>query len=295
MYYFIVNKVSGNGKGYKTWKKIEKILEKKQVNYEVFFSERPKHATEIARNLVQDKRTKIVVAVGGDGTIHDVANGLAGSAVPLGCIPAGSGNDFARGLQISIDYEEALEKILTGEQRKIDIATIGGQCCMTVVGIGFDGQVAKTTNESMYKKWLNWLGLGSLTYVFSLVEVMRCYKPVTIMLHIDGKKQEFTNVWLIAVANCPYYGGGMKICPDARCDDGLLDLCIVHDISKWELLRVFPRVYKGKHILHPSVTMLKGKHVEVLPESPLLIHGDGEVIGETPITVSVEQNFLHIV
>jgi diacylglycerol kinase (ATP) len=295
LYYFIVNQVSGNGKGMKVWMEIERLLQAKQVNYRVFFTERPKHATEIAKDLVKNNEAEIVVAIGGDGTIHDVANGLIGSNVTLGCIPAGSGNDFSRGLIGSVDHKKALDQILSGKGRKIDIARINHECCLTVVGIGFDGKVAKTTDESKHKKWLNSVGLGNLTYVFSFIQVLFHYQPTNLHLTIDEKRIALSNVWLIAVANFPFYGGGMAICPEARCDDGMLDICVVHNISRWKLLRVFPHVFKGKHVIHPAVTMFSGKQIEIHSDSPLIIHGDGEIIGETPVKIMIEEDALHVI
>jgi diacylglycerol kinase (ATP) len=294
MYYFIVNKTSGNGKGLKVWKKIEKLLQEKQVNYQVRFTERPKHAVEIAK-MVSSEKCDAVVAVGGDGTVHDVANGLIDSNIPLGVIPAGSGNDFARALEIPMDYNKALERILMGKQRKIDIGRIGSEYCITVTGIGFDGNVAHVNNTAKYKKWLNSIRLGELSYGLSFLHVLLKYRPVNIELKIDGKSLVFFNVWLIAIANIPNYGGGIRICPDACYHDGLFDICIVHNMTKWNLLLTFPRAFKGKHVLHPGVTMIKGKHVEVTSKLPVIVQSDGEPLTETPVNITIQKEALLII
>jgi diacylglycerol kinase (ATP) len=294
MYYFIVNRVSGNGKGLKVWKKVEKLLKEKRVNYQVRFTERPKHAVEIAKEFSSEK-CDAVVAIGGDGTIHDVANGLIGSNIPLGIIPAGSGNDLARALDIPMDYKKALERILMGKQRTIDVGRIGKEYCITVTGIGFDGKVAEVNNSSKYKNWLNFIRLGALSYGFSVLHVLLNYRPVNIQLKVDGKSFVFFNVWLIAIANIPNYGGGIRICPDACYNDGLFDICIVHNITKWELLRMFPKAYKGKHVFHPSVTMIKGKHVEVTSGWPVIVQSDGEILTKTPVNVMIQKEALLII
>jgi diacylglycerol kinase (ATP) len=294
MYYFIVNKISGNGKGLKVWKKVEKLLQEKRVNYQVRFTERPKHAVEIARELSSEK-CYAVVAVGGDGTVHDVANGLIDSNIPLGVIPAGSGNDFARALDIPTDYKKALERILTGKQRKIDIGKIGKEYFITITGIGFDGKVAEVNNASKYKNWLNFIRLGDLSYGFSFLHVLLKYRPVNIQLKVDGKNLAFFNVWLIAIANISNYGGGIRICPAACYNDGLFDICIVHSMTKWGLLRTFPKAYKGKHIFHPGITMLKGKQVEVISELPVIVQGDGEILTKTPVNVTIQRDALLII
>ncbi|UOE78228.1 diacylglycerol/lipid kinase family protein [Parageobacillus thermoglucosidasius] len=294
MYYFIVNKISGNGKGRKVWKKVEKLLKEKQINYQVRFTEHPKHAVKIARELSSEKCCA-VVAVGGDGTIHDVANGLIDSNIPLGVIPAGSGNDFARAFDIPTDYKKALERILTGKQRKIDIGRIGKEYFITVTGIGFDGKVAEVNNASKYKNWFNFIRLGDLSYGLSFLHVLLKYRPVNIQLKVDGKNLVFFNVWLIAIANISNYGGGIRICPDACYNDGFFDICIVHNMTKWELLRTFPKAYKGKHVFYPGVTMIKGKQVEVISELPVIVQGDGEILTKTPVNVTIQRDALLII
>jgi diacylglycerol kinase (ATP) len=294
MYYFIVNKISGNGKGIKVWKKVEKLLEEKQVNYQVRFTEHPKHAVEIVKEL-SSETCDAVVAVGGDGTIHDVANGLIDSNIPIGIIPAGSGNDLARALDIPMDYKKAFERILIGKKRKMDVGKIGEEYCITVTGIGFDGKVAEVNNASKYKDLLNFIRLGDLSYGLSVLHVLFKYRPVNVQLKVDGKTLDFSNVWLIAIANTPNYGGGIKICPDACYHDGLFDICIVHSITKWDLLRTFPKAYKGKHASHPGVTMIKGKQVEVTSEWPMIVQSDGEVLTKTPVNVTIQKEALLII
>ncbi len=292
---FIVNGVAGNGRGHKVWKHVERLLLEKQIDYYVVFTEGPKHATNIARELAKQKNASAVIAIGGDGTLHEVANGLAGSEIPLGSIPAGSGNDFARGLHIPQQSEQALEKALSGQKRKIDIALINHEIFISVAGIGFDAQVAKVTNQAKYKKWLNRLGLGAFCYVFSFFKVLFCYQPTEVRLVIDGREHTFTDVWLVAVANTQFYGGGMIICPQAQYDDGLLHLCIVHGISRWKLVTLFPRVFFGTHIYDDAVTILTGRRIKIMSSTPLTAHGDGEILSEPPLELAINQEGLYIV
>jgi len=294
MYGFIVNQISGNGKGLKVWQKVETLLQEKRIHYQVRFTERPKHATEIAKEL-SSRQCHAVIAIGGDGTVHEVANGLIGSNIPLGIIPGGSGNDLARALDIPADYKKALERILIGKKRKMDIGRVGEEYCMTVTGIGFDGKVAEVNNASKYKKWLNVVRLGDLSYGLSILHVLMTFRPVNIQLKVDGERISFYNVWLIAIANIPNYGGGIRICLDACYNDGLFDICIVHDLTKWELLRTLPKAYKGNHVSHPSVTMLKGKKVEVISESPMIVQSDGEILTKTPVNVTIERDALWVI
>lgn len=290
-----MNKVSGNGRALKVWHLLEKILLKKNINYCVRFTEEPKQATAFVHELLGNEQTKVIIAVGGDGTVHEVINGLVGSTIPLGVIPAGSGNDFCRQLRIPLRSDKALERILRHEPKRIDLGRIDDKYFATVVGVGFDGQVALTTNRSKYKKILNIARMGGISYIIGVIKVLHAYKPMTVHLKIDHTELKLTKVWLIAIANSPFYAGGMAICPDAQNNDGLLDICIVQELTKRELLYLFPSVFKGRHINHPSVTIYRGKEIEIFSESPLLVHGDGEMIGQTPVNLTIEPNYLYVI
>lgn len=294
LYCFIVNKVSGNGRSLKIWNKVEKILLKKNVLYCVHFTEKPKHATLIVKELVNEKRKCIIVVVGGDGTIHEVINALIGSKTPLGIIPAGSGNDFSRGLGISLKHDKALDRILYGESKIIDIGIINSTYFCTVAGIGFDGEVAYVSNKSIYKKLFNIIRMGHITYIINTINVLFKFNPTDISVVIDKKFYKFQKVWLVAVANLPFYGGGLAICPDAVCTDGLFDICIVHGMNKLQFLNVLKLVIKGKHISSPSIKIIRGSELEINSSTPLRMHGDGELIGHTPVQLKIKPHKLHV-
>lgn len=294
LYCFIVNKISGNGRALKIWEQIEKKLKEKNVYYCVRFTQKSKHATLLVQELIRKENVTVVVAVGGDGTIHEVINGLVGTNIPIGIIPAGSGNDFSRGLGIPLKHDDALERILSGKPQIIDIGNINSTYFCTVAGIGFDGEVAQTTNVSIYKKICNFIWMGKISYIISALLVLIRYKPMNISIMIDKKLYKIPKVWLIAVANLPFYGGGLVICPKAESNDGLFDICIVQEMSKWEFLCVFPLVFKGNHTSSPSIRIIKGKELEIYSPVPLLIHGDGEVIGQTPARIRIEPCSLYV-
>ncbi|BAB05672.1 BH1953 [Halalkalibacterium halodurans C-125] len=295
MYGLIVNKASGNGKGQRTWKKVEYELQIRNTPYLVRFTSGSGHATTIVKELLTEG-VKTIIAVGGDGTINEVANGLVNHRVPLGIIPAGSGNDFARCLNIPMHYEKALHRIFENKQKKVDLLHLGQRHCLTVTGIGFDGKIAKTVNEAIYKNWFNQFGFGGLSYVLSMLEVLKDYRPTNIQITVDGKELFFSGVWLVAVANSPNYGGGIRICPEASYDDGLLNICVVHGMSKWQLLRLFPKAYKGKHVvMEQHVTLLTGKDVYVQSDTPVLVQSDGEPIMESPVRLQIKKGALSVV
>lgn len=290
-----MNKVSGNGRGMKIWRQIEKRLQEKNVSYCVRFTQKSKQATSFVNELMKEEKAAVIVAVGGDGTIQEVVNGLVGTKTPLGIIPAGSGNDFSRGLGIPKKLDQALERILQGKPKLIDIGYANSTYFCTVVGVGFDGEVAQTTNASIFKKLFNMIRMGHLSYLVSAINVFIHYKPRDISLMIDKKLYKIPKVWLIAVANLPFYGGGIIICPKAESNDGLLDICIIQGMSKWEFVRTFPLVLKGNHVSSPNIKMIKGKDIEIYASSPLLVHGDGEIIGQTPTKIRIEPRSLYVI
>ncbi|SFJ22287.1 diacylglycerol/lipid kinase family protein [Thermoflavimicrobium dichotomicum] len=285
---FIVNKRSGRGRGKKVWTKVRQILEIRKIPYQVEFTEYPGHATEIAREAVHSN-IEAVVAVGGDGTLHEVGNGLVGTEIPLGYIPAGSGNDFARAENIPRDPEQALERILRHQVRLIDTADLGGKVLVGFTGIGFDAQIADLANKSSLKRFFR-----KFIYLVFLLRCLWTYRPTKVTISLDGKSYHYDGVWLIAINNTSFYGGGMKICPDAQNDDGWLDICCVKYCRPRTLLRVFPQVYKGTHINHPFVSIHRGKEITVQSERPLIIHVDGEIYGTTPLSVTIRPKSLRI-
>nr|WP_156288595.1 diacylglycerol kinase family protein [Oceanobacillus salinisoli] len=292
MYYFIVNKNSGSGRALKIWYRVAKLLQERHIAYDVCITNGPQHATESVKNIIKKNNAKAIIAIGGDGTVHKIINELVGSKVPFGIIPAGSGNDFCRGMGIPLKYDQALERILKGEQKFIDVGNINDKFFATIVGIGFDGRVAQVTNQSQNKKLLNLAGMGSVSYIINVLKVLFYYKPTNVELKIDQKYAKHQNVWLIAIANSPFYAGGMMICPNAKNDDQFFDICMVKEISRWQLLRIFPSVFKGKHVNHPAVTILRAKEVEIVSNSPMIAHGDGEMIGETPLKIIISPSTL---
>jgi YegS/Rv2252/BmrU family lipid kinase len=220
--------------------------------------------------------------VGGDGTVNEVVRGLAGGDTTLVVIPSGSGNDFVRSLGIPKDYKEAIELIEKGRVSRIDLGLINGNYFINMAGIGFDAQVAYKVNRKKFLK-------GSLAYVAAVVRTLGEFKPLSVRITVDGKIFN-ENITLIAIANGRYVGGGIKMAPLAILDDGLLDICIVKDVSKYEIIKTFPLLYKGGHINHPKCIFLKGKNIKIEFEGmvkQVFIQADGQEICEMPLEFSI--------
>lgn len=289
---FIINPNSGNGRGRKVWSLIEKKLANYHLRYDYVFTEGPEDAIQKVRQFKERYSAPAIrgiVAVGGDGTMNEVVNGMMqyGLSVPFGYIPAGSGNDFARGLKLG-DWESALAHILAGFIKPIDLGKVNDHWYfINSVGAGFDGEVAAYANQSRIKDLLNRIRLGKFTYLISMLKTLFAYKRNTLTLRCDGVERKYGDTWLVAVGNTPSYGGGMSICPDADPHDGKFQVCVVYRISVWGLLKVFPKVYKGAHKGHWAVDLFDATEIEIDYERPYHSQMDGEVKNKTPVSIKM--------
>lgn len=304
--YFIINPKAKNGDCLKIWKEMESHLQETALTYIAFFTEYPGHAKTIAAQIASKSSAEehpIIIAVGGDGTLHEVMNGMIHQKLTLGFIPGGSGNDFSRGLEIPAAPIEALNVILRlakSDAPLIDVGKIifedeSEHYFINNMGAGFDALISYEVNTSRLKAFLNKLALGRLIYVFFLLKILFTYQRSSVELTIDGKKHQFDETWFATVSNQPYYGGGMKISPDALPDDGVLNITVAHQLSKWKLLLVFISVFWGKHVRFKEVITLKGRMVSIHASSPLFVHADGEFIGKTPLTIQVQPSVLEVI
>lgn len=305
--YFIINPQAKNGYCRKVWRKLERILLAKKVPYMAFFTEYRGHAKEIVQSLAVKTEGKkvIMVAVGGDGTIHEVINGAAPFPhVMVSFIPGGSGNDFSRGYRISKKPSRALSALLEQlDQMQVTFVDTGiiknnkGNQLFFInsMGAGFDALISKQVNESKIKRALNRLSLGKFVYVYFLLENLFTYKKSQINVKIDGTDYTFSSAWFVTVSNQPFYGGGMKISPDASPVDGKLNITVVHNLSRAKLLLVFLTVFWGGHTRFKEVSSLTGRSIQIYSNRPLNVHADGEDIGITPVQITVNHKNLPVI
>lgn len=292
---FIVNLAAKNGFSRKVWYNIERKF--RAIQHSVYYTEKTGHAAMLAKKIAEStKDPLIIIAVGGDGTIHEVLNGAHPyDHITFGFIPTGSGNDFARGFKVPIKPDVCMEYIIDkmhGTGNQFDIGCYGGENTqggyfVNSIGAGFDAVVSQRANKSPLKKWLNYLSLGNLIYaLYLLLEIFR-YRPSKLELIIDHKKHIFEKTWFVTVSNQPYYGGGMQIAPNADPQDGKFSIIIVHQLSKWKLLFVFMSVFWGGHLKFKEVAEYKGENIIIQFNDPVAVHADGENIGETPLDVRI--------
>ena len=294
--YIIVNPLAKNGYGLAIWKKVELGLIKEKVPYQVFFTEYAGHAKKIAELIGKNAPQATIVAVGGDGTIHEVINGLIDfPKVKVGFIPGGSGNDFSRGFSIPKDPITAVQSLfqwLKAEPNYVDLGKVVNarsekSYFINNMGAGFDAVIASEANRSRLKALFNRFSMGTVVYAIILIKQLFSYKCTDVVIDVDGKQYYFPATWFVTVANQPYYGGGMMISPDACPNDGILNLIVVHNLSKIKFLAVFISVFWGGHIRFKEVITLKGKKMTITPTRPLPLHSDGESAGHTPVTIEI--------
>lgn len=273
---FIVNPSAGRGRCLNIWRSLEHRI---TIPYSVTMTQGPGDATKKARDAVKQGFKKIV-SVGGDGTLNEVVNGIVGSKIELGVIPAGSGNDFAKTAGIPLNATEALEYAQRGRSDFIDLGKFNGSYFINCSGAGFDAEVVRTVNEDMR------LLKGTGAYVASVLVSLIRFAPWDAVITVDGKIFK-RNVWLIAAAKGKYFGGGMMIAPDASMESGQFDVCIVNKMSRFDIIRFLPKVFKGAHTSHPAFEVIRGKHIQIESEESVPIQVDGENKGRLPADFSV--------
>ena len=271
-WFFIVNSTAGRGK---TGKKISKIvtsLNKHKFDYEIELTKAPKHAIQLAKEAVE-KGFKNIISVGGDGTLNEVVNGvmLSGKAeeVNVGIIPEGGGNDFANNFNLSKNVEKAIKLLLAYNTKKIDVGKIEDRYFVNALGIGFDAKAARISNKI---KYLN----GLPRYLLAVIRAVVTLKPFEAEVKLDNYAYN-SHFLLIAIGNGKYTGGGFLLTPEAKIDDGFLDVCFIGKISRGRLLSLLPSAIKGKHLKEPEVDLKQSRTIEVVTKTPLPFYTDGEL------------------
>lgn len=283
----IANPRAGHGRGNRNLERLRDVIRRRGLDCVPVATERPGHATEIARAAAEAGEPRIAV-LGGDGTISEVVNGLVGSSTALGIVPMGTGNDVARSLGIPRgDLAAALELALEGEPRPIDVGRERDRHFVSVLGLGFPSIVAAEANA------IGWLR-GSPAFFVAVYKALHRLRAVPLSIDLDDKTIE-TDCVAVMVQNTPYTGGGLRMAPDAEVDDGALDVVIVDDIGKLDLMVNFPKAYAGRHFEHPSFSVHRTRRVRVRSGERLPKMFDGDLCGETPVEADVVPGGIRVV
>jgi diacylglycerol kinase (ATP) len=283
----IANAASGRGTASARRQELIGLLTARGKGWEIWETEGPGSAEFLARKAAE-QRVEIVAAAGGDGTLGEAANGLAGSGTALAVLPMGTGNDCSRTLGIGTNLELAVRQLFEAEPVAVDLGAVGDRLFINVAGCGFDAEVAKAVNSG--HKRLK----GTFAYLAAVLNTLKTFRAVPLRLEFDGEVAE-ENAMLCAIANCRSYGGGMLIAPKASLTDGMLDVILVREAGTLEFLRAFPKVFSGRHLSHPKVRWIRAKSVKISsPEDPLVL-ADGELINGLPLEFSVRPRALRII
>ena len=253
---------------------------------EVIFTERPGHATEIAAKAIANG-ADIIVASGGDGTVNEVACALVDTNIPMGILPAGSGNGLARCLGISMSYALALRTIIRGNTKLMDVATVNDKLYTSIAGIGFDAFVAQKFAESSIR--------GMISYMQIILNEFSSYKPLAYNLTIDGEDFE-KQALMIVFANSNQFGFNTKIAPDAKVDDGYLDICVVKKMPVTQLLNVGYNTMRGTLGNTGFAEYFRGKEISITNIHDPLMNIDGEPkIMNSPVSIKIKPLCLRVI
>lgn len=275
MWALVINPVAGQGKGASVGTHVAGYLNSRGIKYEIIFGRNGiDQADALQRYLDRNPDCSGVIAVGGDGLLHLVLQKITPAQVPLALIPAGTGNDFVRTLGWSLDDVDAiLESVLSKKPASVDLGLVDGEWFGAILSTGFDSIVNEKANAMSWPK-------GPMKYNAAIAIELPRFKPHHYEIVLDDRTIS-TQAMLIAVSNGRSYGGGMLVCPQADVSDGYFDVMVLHPVSKLEFIKVFPRVFKGTHITHPAVEIVRSKSVKITADA--VAYADGERIGQLPV------------
>lgn len=290
MIYFIVNQTARTGKSRQVWAEIRTILKEKNVDYKAFRTKYKGHATELARQISNLPEASIrLVIVGGDGTINEVVNGIQNfDRVLLGIIPAGSGNDFARGIGITKNIRENMEHILSSDTyHAYDIGRVSSpeielpRYFAISSGFGMDAIVCKKALTSKLKTVLNKLHIGKLTYLLITLQTLLSMETVSEKVIFDGEQEvAYSKLIFSAAMNTFAEGGGVPMAPKASADDGRISLSSAHGVPKYLTFCVLPFLVLAKHEKLPCFDIREFKTCDITLSAPMVLHADGEYLGD---------------
>ncbi len=277
-YFFIVNPASGRGKGRSVGRELEERLQYLNLDYQLEFTNAPGHAVELAEKA--SRSFQCIVAVGGDGTLNEVVNGMAESQATLGLLPVGSGNDFARAVSLQSKLDDALNILLRGKTKRVDLGKANGRYFHNGLGIGFDAWVVHTSQKVRRLR-------GNAIYLYSVITTLWKYKPVPLHMQYNGQTHT-DDFFMITVGNGQSLGGGFFLTPEAKLDDGLFDICTIRNMPTVSILRNLLKVYQGTHTEDPRVDIVRSDRLQVQTEQSFAVHLDGELLSLNLKELNVE-------
>lgn len=293
--FFVVNPVSAGKKTVKEWPVFERLLKEKGLKFDWAYTEYPEHATGITREVLKSGY-ELVVSVGGDGTMNEVVNGFFEMDNPinpnarLAVFSRGTGCDFIKSFGIKKGFDDFVKLLEQNQIQKLDVGKVAfhketgeevAKYFLNIADVGIGGETTRRVNKT--KKHLK----GFVAFLIGAVLTILKYKNKDFTIEVDGKLVKSGRMNSVIVANAKYFGGGMFISPKSEANDGLLDIIVLGNLSKFELIRDLHLIYNGRHLTHPKVTCFKGKQIKISCEPSGLLEIDGEQPGITPAQFEV--------
>jgi diacylglycerol kinase (ATP) len=296
---FIVNPASARGTTLGVWSRLRQEISGLGIAFDEHLTSGPGEATEIAREAFR-RGVERVIAVGGDGTLSEIVNGyfdeqgraFNGEAA-IGLLPSGTGSDFRRSLGMT-NHGNSISALLHSEARRVDVACAEFQdfnaerakrFFINVASFGLGGDVSASVN-----RWRNslprWIG-GRARFSAAALAALGRYKNVRVAMRLDDEREIQISSNLIVVANGKFAGGGMMLAPDAELDDGLLDVIVTDEATRWDVIKELPRIQRGGHLKNPKVTAFRAREVSIESEEPMAVDLDGETVGFTPANIAL--------
>jgi YegS/Rv2252/BmrU family lipid kinase len=283
----IYNPTPGRGKARRWVRDVEELLRARGARADCEATTGPDDLVRIAAESSRAGYDRVVV-MGGDGTLNLAVREFDLEKGTLALIPTGSGDDFARVTGIPRTLREACENVIDGVVREVDVALANNLRYLGVAGLGFDSEVADYANRDV--KFLR----GSAVYLYAILRVLPRFTPRLVSIRTaDGTCEQ--PIMFAAIGNTRQYGGGIKITPDAIVDDGLLDLCIVHETTRMQLLKTLPLAYSGAHVKSPFVEIGRGREFHFASDQPMAVYADGEPLTQTPVSFGLCPQKLRVV
>ncbi|WP_291583591.1 diacylglycerol/lipid kinase family protein [Clostridium sp. UBA6640] len=286
---FIINPIAGKGRSLEYIDKIKEYFDDLQEEYIIEITEYKNHAIEIAKEYTS-KGTYRVFAVGGDGTINEVLNGLIGSDSVLCVIPTGTGNDFVRTLYKNKDFEDILDSLISGQEHYIDLAKSNDRYFINIASVGFDAEVVYNARMFKNRRFIP----SSFAYILSIIYTAFNFKSINMSIKI-GEQYIKESTFLLAACNGKCYGGGVMIAPKADMKDGLLDICIVKRPNLFTILKSIPKALKGDLENIEEVNYYYGKKITVKGDREFILNADGELFRQTEAEFELIENGMKVI
>jgi YegS/Rv2252/BmrU family lipid kinase len=281
----LCNPSAGGGRAARILPRAERALRDLGVGVRTEVTRDLDHARKLARDAAQGG--EVTVTLSGDGMIGAVGGVLREfPGAVLGILPGGRGNDTARVLGIPLDVESACAVVAQGRERELDMGEVEDRSFIGIASLGFDSDANRFANTAPAR-------LGRLVYVYGALRALATWRPARFDLVLDGEPLSSVG-YSVAACNSGCYGGGMYLAPDAALDDGMLDVVLIASHSRRSFLVTLPKAFKGTHVKHPAVRVLRGSELHVDADRPFTVYADGEPIGRTPVTIRVVPRALRV-